>query len=133
MSPTGRPENGPIYLVKENNVTSEQTFLVSIQVNLISFGTVGQDFYLGQSGQASVTEFFNASQQRIPFQFTLLPDTLPEGLEDFRAYLYPVSSLPDGTEERFPTDFLGWFRDVLVFIVDDDCKFQAHVLFFIIR
>ena len=132
MSPTGRPENGPVFLIKEDNVISEQTFLVSIQVETFyGFGTViGQDIHLGQSGQESVTERFNASQQKIPFRFTLLPDTISEGPEDFLAYLYPVDaqSLPDGTEERFPTSFLGSFIDVLVTILDDDRKFQAHVI-----
>ena len=138
VSPTGQPENGPVFLIKEDNVTSEQTFLVSIQVFLFySFGAdIGQDFHLRQPGQAGVHnvtfELFNATQQRIPFRFTLLPDTLFEGPEDFLAYLYPISSLPDGTEERFPTASLGLFCDVFVTIVDDDRKFQAHVVFFFI-
>lgn len=31
FSPTGLAVNGPIYLAKENNVTSEQTFIVHIE------------------------------------------------------------------------------------------------------
>ena len=128
VSPTGRPENGPIYLVKINNMTSEQTFLVSIQVTDV-FGTVvGLDYRLGQAGQASVhnvTEHFNASQQRVPFRFTLLPDTLPEGPEAFLASLClkDAQLLPDGTEETFPTTSLISASEVFIIILDDDRKF----------
>ena len=61
-------------MVKENNVTSEQTFLVSIQVTdsapsgtTIQPATFGQDYRLGQSGRTSETELFDAFQQRILF------------------------------------------------------------------
>ena len=88
LSPTGQPENGPIFLVKENNVLSEQTFLISIQVTdsapvSIQPATLGQDYRFGQVGQTSQTEVFLPSQQRNPFLFELLTDTLAEGTEAF--------------------------------------------------
>ena len=68
MSPTGLPVNGPIYLAKENNVTSEQTFLLSIQVTdsapsgtNIQPATLDADYRIATPGQTSVTLTFLAT------------------------------------------------------------------------
>ena len=62
LSPTGRPENGPIFLAKENNVTSEQTFLVSFQVtdsapSGTQSATIDQDYRFSGPGQTIATNF----------------------------------------------------------------------------
>ena len=127
-SPTGLPVNGPIYLAKENDVISEQTFLLSIQVTdsapsgaNIQPATLDADYRIG------VTLTFLAFQQRINFQFTLFPDTLPEGTEAFRASVSPQDTRmrPDGSTETFPT-FLNpesLTSETFVVIEDDDRKF----------
>ena len=56
VSPTGQPENGPIFLIKENNVTSEQTFLVAFQVtdsapSGTQSATIDQDYRFAGEGK----------------------------------------------------------------------------------
>ena len=97
VSPTGWPENGPVFLLKEDNVISEQTFLVSFQVTDSApsgtrSATIDQDYYsdLAAPGQTNQTElFFFPSQQRIPFLFELISDTVPERTEAFQASMSP--------------------------------------------
>ena len=124
-SPTGLPVNGPIYLVKENNVISEQTFLVSIQVedsgtSSVQPATFGVDYYLGTPGRKSVAKTFLASEQRIAFQFTLFSDTIPEGTEIFQARVFPekVPMWSVRSVERFPMETLA--SEIFVVIEDDD-------------
>ena len=140
VSLTGRPENGPIFLVKEDNVTSEQTFLVSLQVTdsappgtqTATLGP-GQDYRFGsQPGQTSATEFFRPFQQRIPFQFELSTDTLPEGNEAFQASVSPEDSLDvgGGVTVQFPTSRnpLTLRSEIFITILDDDCKFLILIV-----
>lgn len=133
QSPTGRPENGPIYLVKENNVISEQTFLVSTQVTdsapsgvSIQSATFGQDYRFG-FGTGSQTEFFRPFQQRILVGFDLFADTLPEGTEAFQSSLYPegTRSLGGRMVERFPISLnpINLTSEIFITIVDNDRKF----------
>ena len=132
VSLTGRPENGPIFLVKEDNVTSEQTFLVSLQVtDSAPSGTqtaeFSEDYGFGSlPDQTSATENFRPSQQRIPFQFELFPDTFPEGDEAFQASVFPESTLDvGGMIVQFPTSRnpLTLRSEIFITILDDDCKF----------
>ena len=136
VSPTSQPENGPIFLIKEDNVASEQTFLVSFQVtDSAPFGTqsaaIDQDFRFSGPGQTSATEFFFPSQQRILFLFELRTDDLPEGTEAFQ-----VSVSPEDTrefidengmrrEETFPTSLNpeSLAPNIFITILDDDRKF----------
>ena len=140
-SPTGRPENGPIFLAKEGNVTSEQTILVSIQVTdstpsgtSIQPATIEQDYRitarLGSMIVTSVTESISSFEQRIPFRFTLFTDTLPEGNEAFQASVSSADTrvLPDGTVEVLPSALKPeiLFSEILVTIIDDDRKFKLN-------
>ena len=130
VSPTGRPENGPIYLVKGDNITSEQTFLFIIEFQLLPNSIIGEDLIIGESGQASgdsvVIVRFDVSQQRVPFRFTLLPDTIPEGLEVF----LPSIRLPDGMVETFPTTFILNPSTTINILDDNDSKFCTHQIDF---
>ena len=99
MSPTGRPENGPIYLVKKDNMLSEQNFLVTLQVmdsapynygSSIQPALFGRDYTL--SG-ISLTESFPTVQRRILFHITLLTDDVIEGTEAFQASVSPGENL----------------------------------------
>ena len=121
-------------------MTSEQTFLVSIQVTDIApSGTniqsaiLGQDYNIIIPRVTSVTEIFNARDQRIPFAFTLLSDSVPEGTEAFQASVSPEDSrdLGGGMVEQFPTslDPLRLASDVFITIEDDDRKFQTFIYF----
>ena len=134
-SPTGLPVNGPIYLAKENNVISEQTFLLYIQVNdsvpsgtNIQPATLGEDYRLAVAGQTSVTLSFSAFESRIPFQFNLFADTLSEGTEAFQVSLSPEDTRerPDGSIDTFPTFLnpVALASEIFVVIEDDDRKFQ---------
>ena len=146
MSPTSLPVNGPIYLAKEDNVTSEQTFLLLIQATdsapsgtNIQPATLDADYRISTPGQTSMTLTFLATNnmiavQRINFQFTLFPDTLPEGNEAFRAGVSPQDTRvrPDGTIETFPT-FLNpksLTSETFVIIEDDDRKFEIFTILF---
>ena len=91
------PENstisGPVFLFKENDVMSEQTFSIVIEVseatppnqNNINRATRNADF---TSSDISVVQFVPGNQ-RINFQFNLLPDNFPEGTESFLATSAP--------------------------------------------
>ena len=133
VSLTGQPDNGPIFLVKENNVTSEQTFLISLQVTDsaptgIQSAMLDLDYHFGSPGVTSVTEFFPPSQQRIPFPFELLADTFPEGSEAFRARVSSKDSQDGGggLVEQFPTSLnpLTLSSDIFITILDNDRKFK---------
>ena len=127
FSPTGYPVNGPIFLIKENNVISEQSFLLSIQVTdsapsgtSIQPATLDADYRIGAPGQTSVNRTFLAFQQRIDFQFTLFPDTLPEGTEAFQASV-SLTGL-SGPVEIVPNLEISASK-ICVFIEDDDRMF----------
>ena len=143
-SPTGLPVNGPIYLAKENNVTSEQTFLLSIQVtdsapSGIQPATLDADYRISTPGLTSVTLIFLATNnmvavQRINFLFTLFPDTFPEGTEAFRASVSPQDTRvgSDGSIETFPT-FLNpesLASETFVVIEDNDRKLEIFAIIF---
>ena len=131
VSPTGRPENGPVFLIKEDNVTSEQTFLVSFQViDSAPSGTqsaaIDQDYRFAGEGRTSQTEIFPPSQQRIPFPFELRGNTLPEGTEAFQASVSPEDTrdIGGGIVEQFPTSLnpLTLRSDIFITILDNDRK-----------
>ena len=115
-------------MLKEDNVTSEQTFLVSFQVT--DSGTqsaaIDEDYRFAGFGQTSQTEFFFPSQQRIPFQFELRADTLPEGTEAFQASVSPEDTrdIGVGLVEQFPTSLnpLNLRSEIFITILDNDCK-----------
>jgi hypothetical protein len=137
VSPTGRPENGPVFLAKESNVTSEQTFLISIQItdsapSDIQSAAIDQDYRFGSTtGQTSATFFFFSSQQRIPFPFELRADDLPEGTEAFQASVSPEDTrYENGVQivELFPSlNPLTLSSEIT--ILDNDCKLWTHCNF----
>ena len=127
--------NGPIYLAKENNVTSEQTFLVVVQIShsvpqgqSIQPATLDVDYRVS-AAQLGVTVVlqFGPRVQRINFPFTLFPDTLPERTEAFLASLAPAdfTHLPDGRTFPVPTFLnpISLFAESFVIIEDDDREF----------
>ena len=93
IPPTNLPENGPIYIAKQDNVVSEQMF----QVVITATDTVpsGSGFRLAQLNSdyrglgaatpdgTSVVRQFLPKDQRMLFPFTLVHDDIPEGTEAF--------------------------------------------------
>ena len=132
-SPSGLLVNGPIYLAKENNVISEQTFLVAVQVSSsvppgqsIQPAWLDADYRLSVSGTVVVLPF-GPMVQRINFPFSLFSDTLPEGTEAFLASSAPadMAQLPDGTTVPVST-FLNpstLSAESFVIIEDDDREY----------
>ena len=129
---SGLPVNGPIYLAKENNVISEQTFFVAVQVSssvppgeMIQPATLDVDYRV--TGLTVVVLEFGPREQRINFQFTLFPDTLPEGTEAFLASSAPadMAGLPDGRIVPVSTYLnpVALSAESFVIIQDDDCEF----------
>ena len=134
-SPSGLLVNGPIYLAKENNVISEQTFLVVVQISnsvppgqSIHPATLDADYHLRAAG-TSVLLQFGPMVQRINFHFTLFTDTLSEGTEAFLASLAPadIAELPDGRRVPVPTFLspINLFAESFVIIQDDDREFLS--------
>ena len=136
-------DSGPIYLAKENNVISEQTFLISVQVTdsapsgtNIQSATIDQ-YYLFGGLRTSETILFDPFEQRILVGFELLADTLPEGTEAFQASASPEDAIetraPNGTIilERFPTPLSPEVLapEAFIIILDDDRKFYTHFAF----
>ena len=133
VSPTGYPENGPVFLIKEGNVISEQTFLFSFQVADLAYSgiqsaVIDQDYRFGSSpGHTGVTNLFPPSQQRIPFPFELLADSLSERTEAFEAIVVhkDTRDLGGGMVENFPISLHPKYSASKIFftIYDDDRKF----------
>ena len=97
VSPTGRPENGPVFLLKEDNVISEQTFLVSFQVtDSAHFGTqsaaaIDQDYRFAGPGLISATEFFSPPNREFLFRLSCVLILSLKQLKHFRLmYLQKV-------------------------------------------
>ena len=134
---TGQPENGPIFLLKEGNVTSEQTFLVSFQVtDSAPCGTqsaaIDEDYRFGPLDQTSTTDFFFPTQQRISFPFELRADALPEGTEAFQASVSPEDTrdIGGGMFERFPTSLnpLTLRSEIFITILDDRAFYNNFII-----
>ena len=132
-------DSGPIYLAKENNVTSEQTFLISVQVTdsapsgtAIPSATIDQDYRFG-GVQTNETMIFDHFEQRILVQFQLLADTFPEGTEAFQASVSPETRGPNDTIiiVEFPTPLSPQVlaSEAFIIILDDDRKFYTHFAF----
>ena len=137
-------DSGPIYLAKENNVVSEQTFLISVQVTdsapsgtNIQSAAIDQDYLFAAVGRTSETMVFNPFDQRILVSFDLLADTLPEGNEAFQASASPEDTLetrgPNDTIiiVEFPTPLSPQVlaSEAFIIILDDDRKFYTHFAF----
>ena len=125
--------HGPIYLAKEDNVKSEQTFRIVVQVadsvppgNInINPATIGRDYSIGLGEITSSVIDFLPSMQRVNFPFELFPDNLPERIEAFRA----SSSAEDKAEvNRIVFDLPNYLSpttlvaETFVLIEDDDRK-----------
>lgn len=104
--------DGAVYLVKEDNVTSEQTFSISIQFTTgFTFdflpATLGEDYNISRAVQALS---FLPSDSTINVPFVLLPDDVAEDVEEFLIRVV-VEGIQDFTN---------------IIIQDDDSEFECH-------
>ena len=107
---SGSLVNGPIYLAKEGNGSSEQTFSVVIQIaspsnsgQNIQPATHNEDYSLSVS-QTHVTLPFLPDDQRINVPFILFADDIPEETEAFYLSSAPNNIvLPNQTRVTLPT------------------------------
>ena len=111
-----------VFLAKENNVQSEQTFGVSIQVadfpppnTGFAIAEFGVDY--GDIGRTSTT-FFPPNLQRLAVSFTVFSDVIPEQTEAFQ-----INSASDGTPDFNVPNVL--FQRSYVVLEDDDGKFKG--------
>ena len=133
LPPADSLVSGPVFLVKENDVISEQTFFIIVEVveatpsnqNNINRARRCEDFEI--SNAISVIHF-PPDEQRIAIHFTLLPDNIPECNESFLATSAPESGGIDYTGMLFdvplflPPDTLS--DTTYIILEDNDCKFH---------
>ena len=126
---SGLAVNGPVYLTKENGVSSEQIFVVVIHVSAsvpsgldIQPATLDDDYSLG--GTTSTVVHFFPTEQRITIRFTLSPDNVREGTEAFLAGSAPE----DGEGLPRYLNPIALFAETLIVIEDDDCRFACTCL-----
>lgn len=112
-----------VTLVREGGRLSEQTFNVAVTVgnpNSISVrsatlqqlgDSMNPDYAINNPASNSVSLVFPPQAQNVTFAFQLLSDTLPEGLEAFRAVSTPITGSP-----RFQPG------STEIRILDDDCE-----------
>jgi hypothetical protein len=124
--PNAEIPNNDVVLIREGGRRSEQSFLVAIDVGepdsgirsatLETFDQAGD--YSTVGGTSFIQVFFGPNQENVSLPLTFFPDTLPEGLEAFRA-----TSTPSGGFPNFgPPTSGGAFATTEVRIMDNDCK-----------
>lgn len=137
LPPPNSSMSGPIYIFKENDIVSEQTFVISIifyeltppgQID-INEATIGDDIQTTSNQKV----IFSATEQQKDLQFILLADNIPEGTEALFAGLDSESSVELGGEYfDAPTFSLSSTLNVGTFIkiIDDDRKFQGKYYYY---
>lgn len=134
LAPPGSTNSGPVFLVKENDVVSEQTFVVTVQVSSsvppsqpsIQPATLGEDYSVGSQDITVVTSTFLASQQRLAFSFTLFPDETVEETEAFLATSAVGDQSTIGSQFFVPRYLapITTTRNAYILIEDDDGEFN---------
>ena len=134
IPPNNTTAYGPVYLIKENGVRTEQIFGVAVEVsdgvpagvncNPATFGPFG-DYLTGGGG--SLNTMFPPNRQRLNFEITLFPDEILEGTEGFVASSLRLDTAADETGTIFPLpDYLPpTYASTTIYILDDDRKFNA--------
>ena len=131
VSPTNLTANGPIYLTKEDNVQSEQTFRIRVQVvDSVPFANInpagmGEDYSVGHAGTlSSIVVEFLPTMQRVNFGFTLFPDNIPERTEAFYASFIAEDAVVGRMQFDLPSYLqpIALFAETYAIIEDDDRK-----------
>ena len=128
-----------VYLVREDNRKSEQTYSVDLTVSdpggitkpaTIASPNTNQSFdysLIGVIGQTEVNVLFPPTVDRIAFVFSLNPDLAVEGTETFRATSAQVT--PSGDFPVFQTPGgVTAFANTLIHILDNNGKYQLCMM-----
>lgn len=109
-----------VFLEKENNVTSEQTFLISLTVrdsvpinSGFDIAEFGVDY--GAIPRTAFIQSFLPGEKRLPISFELRRDFIPERTEGFE-----ISSSNDEREPSFLPPRQPLYPQTFVIIEDDD-------------
>ena len=128
-----------MYLIREDNQTSEQTYSVDLTVGdpgtnfkpaTIRTSDINEnfDYSFGVIGQTKQNVLFPPTVDRIAFVFSLSHDLGVEGTETFRVTSAPVT--PSGNFPIFLTSAsLTVFTTTLINILDNDGKYQLCILY----
>ena len=119
-----------MYLIKENNQTSEQTYSVDLTVGdpggnfksaTIETSDINEnfDYSFGGVGQTKQNVLFPPTMDRIAFVFSLNPDLAVEGTETFRATSAHVTPSGDFPVFQTPSGVTA-FASTLIHILDND-------------
>lgn len=110
-----------IFIAKENDVRSEQTFLISIQVfdsvppnSGFAPAEFGADYSLRQLTLLT----FDPDMQRFPLNISVFADSIPERTEAFQ-----ISSEPQG-DPAYSAPSSPLFQETYIIIEDDDSKLR---------
>ena len=124
-----------VYLIRENNRTSEQTYSVDLTVGdpggnnkpaTILTSNTYQNFdysLVGSSGLTKLNVLFQPTVDRIAFVFSLNQDLAVEETETFRATSAQVTPSGDFPVFQTPSD-VNAFATTLIHILDNDGKYQ---------
>ena len=127
-----------VYLIRENNRTSEQTFSVDLTVGdpggnfkpatieTYYYANQNFDYSFGILGQTKRNIFFSPTDYRIAFGFSLNPDLGVEGTETFRATSALFRPMGDFPFFQTPSD-VNAFSTTLIHILDNDGKYQLCI------
>ena len=126
-----------VYLIREDNQKSEQTYSVDLTVDdsggntkpaTIETSNTNQsfDYSFGLVNQTKQNVLFPPTVDRIPFVFSLNPDLAVEGTETFRTTSAQVT--PSGDFPVFQTPSgVNAFATTLINILDNDGKYQLCI------
>ena len=126
-----------MYLIREDNRKSEQTYSVDLTVGdpggntksaTIETSDINEsfDYSFGLPGQTKINRLFAPTVDRIPFVFSLNPDLAVEGTETFRATSAQVTPSGDFPVFQTPTGVTA-FATTLINILDNDGKYISAV------
>ena len=130
--------NGPIYLIKEDGVVSEQTFFASVHsLDAVPPGSgfnpaqLNIDYSLGVAGRVITPVLkFPTSDQRIVIPITLFSDNFPEGTEAFHINVTPADHVvvDNVFYDDIPTYLRSEFEfEAFVNILDDESKLYRAI------
>ncbi len=130
-----------MFLEKQNNRISEQSYVVIIGVNAATppgniraalLSSVNETGFLSDNDYVAngpdVTTFlleFGPDQQLLEFSFTLYPDMIAEGTEAFQASSQPTENPLDPSFTAPSAGVL--FPSTFIIIADDDRKFGCII------
>lgn len=130
--PATNTTSGPVFAVKEDNVTSEQTFMVTFNSGLHqdTYPSADRNYdYAQVTFSESVVVQFLFSKQRIAFPFILFADNIAERTEAFLTTLAPENSAQVNGVTFVVPSFLPPVKlssRALIKIVDNDRKFPLY-------